>query len=279
MRDYGGRDAANGDLLLLVACTIIALVGYMLPRNWSASLSAAVQSTVLRPVVSLQARAARDRTSRFRLDDIQSARDSLALLVLADSGVRRENADLRRILGLREQQGFSWIPAQTLHRPSPTDARVLTLDVGSDRGIAQFQPVLTPDGLLGAIWSVAPRSSTVLTWMHPEWRASAVTGDGAVMGILAPSEVSTRGQPLLELRGVALRDSLADGAIVYTSGLGNVYPRMIPVGKVVGVSPDLLGYERVYRVAPFVNPGIANQVMVLTGSADTLLLPPGDSLP
>ena len=279
MRDYGGRDAASSDLVLLVACAAIALVAYALPRSWSAGISAAVQSTVLRPVVSLQARAAQDRTSRFRLDDIQSARDSLALLVLADSSVRRENADLRRLLGLRESRPVRWVPAQTLHRPTPTDARVVMLDAGLDRGVARFQPVLTPDGVLGYIWSVSPHSSSVLTWMHPDWRASAVTGDGTVMGILAPVEVGPSGQQLLELRGVAMRDSLRNGTIVYTSGLGGVYPRMIPVGTVVGLGTDPLGYERVFRVAPFVMPGLANQVMILLGGADSLLVPVGDSQP
>jgi rod shape-determining protein MreC len=279
MRDYGGRDAASSDLLLLAVCAALALLAYALPRSWSADLVAGVRRTALRPVVSLQARAGRDRTARFLLDEIQSGRDSLALIVLADSGIRLENADLRRILALRERQPSGWIPAQALHRPTPTDARVMMLDVGSDRGVALLQAVLTPDGLLGTIWSVGPRSSAVLTWMHPDWRASAVTGDGAVMGILAAEGVGPTGQPLLELRGVALRDSLVNGTIVYTSGLGSVYPRMIPVGEVIGVGDDPLGYERVFVVRPFVNPGLANQVMVLTGTADSLLLPPPDSLP
>jgi cell shape-determining protein MreC len=279
MRDYGGRDAASSDLVLLAACAAIALVAYALPRSWAAGISSSVQSTVLRPVVTLQARAAQDRTSRFRLDDIQSARDSLALLVMADSSVRRENADLRRLLGLRASPPVRWIPAQTLHRPTPTDARVIMLDAGSNRGVARYQPVLTPDGVLGYIWSVSSNASSVQTWMHPDWRASAVTGDGAIMGILAPSTVGSSGQQMLELRGVALRDSLIDGTIVYTSGLGGVYPRMIPVGTVVGVGADPMGYERVFRVAPFVVPGLANQVMVLQGSADSLLMPPGDTLP
>jgi rod shape-determining protein MreC len=279
MRDYGGRDAASSDLVLLAACVAIALMAYLLPRNWAAGLTSGLQGSVLRPVVSLQARAAQDRTSRFRLDDIQSARDSLALMVLADSGVHRENVELRRLLGLRDVVRNDWIPAQALHRPTPTDPRVILLDAGRDRGIERFQPVLTPDGVLGYIWSVGARASSVLTWMHPDWRASAVTADGAIMGILAPAEVGPSGQPLLELRGVALRDSLPNAAIVYTSGLGGVFPRMIPVGKVVGVVTDPLGYERVYRVAPFVVPGLANHVMILQGSADSLLIASGDSLP
>jgi hypothetical protein len=47
----------------------------------------------------------------------------------------------------------------------------------------------------------------------------------------------------------------------------------------VGVGADPLGYERVFLVAPYVVPGLANQVMVLQGSADSLLIPAEDSMP
>ena len=78
--------------------------------------------------------------------------------------------------------------------------------------------------------------------------------------------------PLLELRGVALRDSLPTGALVYTSGLGGVYPRAIPIGRVIGVESDPMGYERLYRVAPFTNPGRATHVMVLITPRDSIYL-------
>lgn len=278
MRDLGGRDTATGDLLLLVGCLVVALIAYALPSNWAAELVGTIRGTALRPVVALQSRAAQDRTSRFRLGDIQRQRDSLALLVLADSSVRRENNDLRRLLDLRQRGLPTWVAAVVLHQPTPTDARMLLIDAGTRDGVVQFQPVLTPDGLLGTIWSTSPSSSSVLTWMHPDWRASAVTADGATLGILAPTPVGRSQVPLLELRGVALRDTIAEGVIVYTSGLGGVYPPMIPVGRVVGVTADPLGYERLYRVAPFVNPGLAGQVMIFTGRADpTLFTAPADT--
>jgi rod shape-determining protein MreC len=282
MRDLGGRDAMGGGLLLLVACFLVALAAYALPRPMAADVVAAVRRTVLRPVVALQARAERDRTSRFQLEVIEAQRDSLALLVLADTGIRSENAQLRAMLAIRPRATPRWTPAEILHQPTPTDARMLLLGTGSDAGLAKFQPVITPDGgLLGYIWSVGPRSSAVLTWMHPDWRASAVTGEGSVMGILAPTLIGTSGQPLLELRGVALRDSLAIGTLVFTSGLGGVYPRMLPVGRVSGVTSDPLGYERRYVVAPFANPAIASHVLVRTEPADPAIgsVPATDSTP
>lgn len=273
MRDIGGRDTAAGDLLLLVGCLVVALIAYALPSPWAASLVGTIRGTALRPVVALQARAAQDRTSRFLLDGIRRERDSLALLVLADSSIRRENNELRRLLDLSSRGLPTWVAAAVLHQPTPTDSRMLLIDAGDASGVTQFQPVLTPDGLLGTIWSTSPGSASVLTWMHPDWRASAVTADGATLGILAPVPIGLSEVPLLELRGVALRDTIANDVIVYTSGLGAVYPAMIPVGRVIGVTEDPLGYERLYRVAPFVNPGLVGQVMVFTGRADSTLLP------
>ena len=281
MRDFGGRDAAGGGLLLLVACLLVALAAYALPRPIAGDVVAAIRRTFLRPVVALQERAERDRTSRFRLGEIQAERDSLALQLLADSALRSENAQLRAMLAIRPRPTPRWTPVEILHQTTPTDARALLVGSGSDEGLARFQPVITPTGLLGYIWSVGPRAAAVLTWMHPDWRASAVTGDGAVMGILAPVTVGSSGHALLELRGVALRDSLPLGTLVFTSGLGGVYPRMLPVGRVSGVTADPLGYERRYLVSPFANPATASHALVLTEPVDPRIatVPAVDSAP
>lgn len=281
MRDFGGRDAAGSGLLLLVACLLVALGAYALPRPVAADVVAAVRRTALRPVVALRARAERDRTSRFRLEEIEAERDSLALRVLDEAGIRSENEQLRGLLAIRPRETPRWTAAEVLHQPTPTDARTLLLSRGSSDGIAQFQPVITPVGLLGFVWSVGPRASAVLTWLHPDWRASAVTGDGSVMGILTATTVGSSGQALLELRGVALRDSLAIGTLVFTSGLGGIYPRMLPVGRVSGVTGDPLGYERRYLVTPLANPATSSHVLVLTGAPPVPLAEPaaGDSVP
>jgi rod shape-determining protein MreC len=63
---------------------------------------------------------------------------------------------------------------------------------------------------------------------------------------------------------VAYRDSVPAGTLVLTSGLGGVYPRGIPIGRVRGVRREELGWERVYEVLPLVNPGTVSHVLVLT---------------
>lgn len=283
MRDRGGRGAAQGDLLLLAACVGVGLAALAMPRPWSAALVAGIRATVLRPLVALQSRAEQDRTARFTLEGIQRQRDSLAQVVQATGALRAENLALRGLLDLRERTAQQFVTAEVLHRPLPTDPRMLLLGRGSVEGVAAFDPVVTADGLLGYVWSVGPRSASALTWQHPEFRASVVAGEGGILGIVSPTAPGEGGQALLQLRGVALRDSIPLGAVVRTAGLGGVYPRGIPVGTVRQVGTDPLGYERVYTVVPFANPGTAAQVAVLVAPRDPLFLPipagGGDSLP
>lgn len=273
MRDRGGHGAARRDAYLLAVCTGLALVALAMPLVWSASLVASVRRSVLRPLVAMQARAEQDRTARFSLVAIQFSRDSLAQIVLAGDAVRQENDNLRELVGLRARVTRPYVAAEVLHRPTPTDSRMLLLGDGQVKGIEPFDPVVTAEGLVGYVWNAGPHSAATLTWQHPEFRASAVTGDGRVLGMISPMTSGEYGQVVLQLRGVALRDSLALGTMVYTAGLGGVYPRGIPIGSVVTVELDALGYERVYRVMPLVNPGMISHVIVITTPRDSLFLP------
>lgn len=281
MRDLGGRDAMGGDLVLLVGCLVVALVSLALPGPWAGAVVSGIRGTALAPVVALRARADRDRVARFELAAIQAGRDSLALRVQRDSTLLTENAALRGLLALSPRVPGRWTAAEVLHQPTPTDARAVLLGVGARAGVAVNDPVLTAEGLLGVVWNAGPDAATAMTWQHPDFRVSATTSGGEVLGIVGPVIVGRSGEALLELRGVALRDTVPTGAMIVTSGLGGVYPRGIPIGRVIGVITDPLGYEQLYRIAPFANPGTASHVMVLLAPrADSLLPPAGpDTLP
>jgi rod shape-determining protein MreC len=223
-------------------------------------------------MVMLQARAAEDFTARFRLTTIQQQRDSFALQVQAQAALRQENDNLRALITMRQRLSQPYVAAEVLHRPSATDERMLLVSAGAAEGASPFTAVVTADGLLGVVWSVGQGASSVMTWAHPEFRASAVTGDGAVSGMVqASAEVQGR-QPLLQLRGVAMRDSLALGTVVYTSGLGGVFPRGVPIGTVAAVGLEEMGYERIYQLRPFVNPGRVSHVLLLTAPRDSVFL-------
>src|SRR5690606_18960890 len=144
--------------------------------------------------------------------------------------------------------GGAWVGAEVLHQPVPTDGRTLLLSAGTQAGVGIHSPVVSFDGLLGVVVQAGPSSSIALPWAHPEYRVSAVTLDGAVQGIVAPAGGTGASEAFLEFRGVAFRDTVPTGAVVVTSGLTGVYPKGIPIGRVVGVRREQLGWERVYRL-------------------------------
>ncbi len=263
MRVPAPRRAARMDLLVPALCLLLAVTALALPRTWAMGVAGFLRETVFRPLVVLQTRAVADRTARFRYAQLEQSRDSLAVLAGQAVALRRENDNLRALLGLAPARSAQYVPAEVLHRPAATDSRMLLLSRGSDDGVAQFDPVVTGDGLVGQIWGVSAHSSTALTWTDPDFAAAAVTADGRVRGLLTPSTGTGPGRGVLELHGVALRDSLAMGTVVYTAGDGGVYPRGIVVGRITAAHNDPEGIERVYQVVPFTNPGDLTEVLIL----------------
>lgn len=270
MRGAGGQETARSDVLLFVGCVALALLALALPRSWALSVAAGLRQTALRPIVALNARASRDRTARFNLARIERISDSLAVLVQEQTSLRRENDNLRGLADVRARQTQPTVSAEVLHRPTVTDSRMLLLDVGASDGVQMFDPVITADGLIGSIVTVGSHNSSSLTWANPDFSASAVTADGRVSGFIHPATTSGAAGPILELNGIAMRDSLTVGTIVMTAGAGGTYPRGIPIGRIVAIRPDPNGYDKVYRVVPFASPGDASHVIVLTSPRDSL---------
>jgi cell shape-determining protein MreC len=264
-----GTETARSDTLLLAGCVILALIALALPRSWALSIASSLRQTALRPIVALESRAERDRRARFALAGVEHLSDSLAIIVQRQEALRRENENLRGLVGVRAAQPNPTVSAEVLHRPALTDARMLLLDVGSADGVRMFDPVVTAEGLIGSIVTTSAHASSALTWANPDFSASATTADGRVSGFIHPSTSGSSRNPLLELQGIPQLDSLPVGTTVLTAGAGGTYPRGIPIGRIVGVGREANGYDRVYHVVPYATPGNTSHVIVLISPRDS----------
>lgn len=258
-----GRSVSRRDHILLLASLAVSVAAMAAPSDVSLAAAAWIRESVLLPVVWLQSRAAEGRTGRARLAQLQAARDSAAMALQDLPALQSENAQLRALLSLRARAPASWVAAEVLRQTVPVDGRTLLLSAGRAEGIEADAPVVAAEGLLGVVVQAGPRSSIALTWAHPEYRVSAVTADGATQGIVAPFPGNDPTEAFLEFRGVAFRDTIPTGMLVVTSGLTGVYPRGIPIGRVVGIRREQLGWERVYRLTPLANPAGVSHVLVV----------------
>jgi rod shape-determining protein MreC len=260
---------ARRDLLFLLFLLLAAVVLMTLPHQRQLTLSTAVRSTILAPVLSLQTWLSDAGTARASIQELVAERNSLTAQLLALQGVEEENLRLRALLDLAERGRGRFQPANLTPagRAGEVVKRSFVLDSGSSAGVSRDAPVVAAGGLVGIVRSVSPSQASGDFWTHPDFRVSAMTADGSVFGIIRP----LAGTPLaMLLEGAPFQAELPAGTALVTSGLGGIFPRGIPIGKVARQTAEEAGWAKSYLVEPAVHPDAVREVMVLIERADTV---------
>jgi rod shape-determining protein MreC len=273
------RYGTRADTVVFLVCLVLSLVALALPEALRTPLAAGLRRTVLLPAVAVESQAASSREHRQNILALRAQRDSLALAATQVPELQAENAQLRALLQLRGRLATGFVTAEVLHQAGLTDGLTLLLSAGRDEGIVPLSPVVSPNGLLGMVIAVDVHTSVVMAWTHPDFRVSAMVRGGKIFGVVASRRGETAGE-VMELRGVAYRDSLPPGTPVVTSGLGGVFPRGIPLGTVQGMLSESAGWERTYLLRPAAHPAQASHVLVLSSSvAGEEMEPAFDTMP
>jgi rod shape-determining protein MreC len=262
------RLSSRFDFLLFVGCVIVSLVALVLPLPMREPLAELLRRSVVAPLVNLQSNAERWHTA-WQLSEERTAKlDSAVMRGFNDVALQSENDELRKLLGLGARLRTGFVPAEAVHNAVREDVvTTLTLTAGTRAGIKVYSPVISPQGVVGLVQTADPSISIAILFSHPDFRASAMSGDGTAFGIVYPhlqQGLGTGGDYLLEVRGVPFRTTLTPGTMIYTSGLGGTFPRGIPIGSVLRELKTAEGWTRTYLIQPSVNPGKVNSVMVLT---------------
>jgi len=262
------RLSSRIDFLLFIGCVIIALVTLVLPLQMREPLAEVLRRSVVAPLVNLQSNAERWHTA-WQLSEERTARlDSAVMRGFNATALQSENDQLRKLLGLGARLRTGFVPVEAVHNAVREDVvTTLTLTAGTRAGIKVYSPVVSPEGVVGLVQTADPSISIAILFSHPDFRASAMSGDGSSFGIVYPhlqQGLGSSGEYLLELRGVPFRTTLSAGTMIYTSGLGGTFPRGIPIGVVLRELKTAEGWTRTYLLQPSVNPAKVNAVMVLT---------------
>lgn len=158
-----------------------------------------------------------------------------ALLIQAQEQAR-ENARLRELIGWQSQTQWKVRVARVIARDPANWWRAIHIDLGSKDGLRENVPVITPEGLVGRVNMVGLASAQVLLLGDPNCRVSAlVENDKRDVGVIGP------GNPIhtdiVELNYLPRNSGVKPGQTVVTSGLGGVFPKGIPIGKIVDAAP------------------------------------------
>lgn len=251
------RDAAVAGGFLLVAVFLL-----LLPASYQAPLRSAIRGTALRPFLAMQAELTERRVRREDVSQLRAERDSLAAVVAAQASLAEENRRLRALLGLRGRAQPEFRPAELIRAGVPGAESTFFIDIGAKDGVVVGSPVLAPGGLLGVITEVDEHTAQGIDWTHPNFRASAMTSDGDVTGIVEPRRGRFQEEDLLTLTSAPFHTDVRPGTRVVTTGRGGIYPRGIPLGTVVGIDEADTGWRKSYLLRPAVRPEGVTHVIV-----------------
>jgi rod shape-determining protein MreC len=215
-----------------------------------------------------------------QVDTLTGRLDSLTVVLSTQSSVMDENRTLRAMLGIAERGGPRFVPASVVRPSTAGSESLFILDVGTADGVAVGAAVVGPYGLVGQVREVRSRSSVGMDWSHPDFRVSAMLVDGTTYGILETRRGRFREDDRLILNGTAYDINVRPGTEIVTSGLGGVFPRGIPVGKIDRLLDTQGSWRKSLWVEPMVEPASVTHVLVLTGGGadDVSAVWPADSL-
>jgi rod shape-determining protein MreC len=228
--------AAVGVQLLLLAFQIRRENNIRLIRVWAAEaftpLDSAGTSSIgwigglWRGYVDLHGARGENRRLKGRVDQLQIEVDQLR-------GQAAEAARLATLLGFRETHtSLPLLAARVISANPAPSTRILYIDRGMRNGVRRDMGVITADGVVGKILEVYPDSAQVLLVTDRESGVGALLAPTRTEGVAKGT-----GGPLLALDYVQNLEKVQPGELVLTSGLDQVFPKDLPVGKVLTMQP------------------------------------------
>jgi rod shape-determining protein MreC len=236
---------------------LLALVAFNLPSQAVSRLKLALGSVFIplfgltRTVQQAAPLAADLVTPRGELirQNQELRRENAELRILSAQGREavRENHRLGALVGWQTRAQWKLKPTRVISRDPANWWRTVQIDLGSRDGLLPNLPVVTPEGLVGRVTAVGLTRSQVVLLGDPNCKVAAlVENDRRDSGILGSA--STLDNDLVELNFLARSADLKAGQNVVTSGLGEIFPKGITIGKIVDVQPVDFGLYSQARV-------------------------------
>jgi len=177
---------------------------------------------------------------------------------------KTENERLRSMLNLEDTyKEFELVAANVTGKDSSTWFLSLTIDKGTNDGIAMSDTVITPDGLVGHITDIGTNWARITTILDSQ-STVAVSVDRTEDLATIDGDIDLSADGLCKMTYISKDSTITVGDIAKTSGLGGVYPKGISVGKIVKIHPENKGVSQYAEIEPSVKFNRIYEVYVIT---------------
>jgi rod shape-determining protein MreC len=191
----------------------------------------------------------REENQRLRLE---------ALLV---SETVEENRRLRRLLEFKSRLPLQTLSGEIIAREWGGWVRSLTVNRGRADAVQRLTAVISPDGLVGRVVDVRPGAAVVQVLTDPASTVGAHAVRSRTPGVVEGDPRGTLRFKYMARDGTGLQV----GDLVVTSGLGGVFPRGIPVGRVKAIEDRGAALFSFAALEPAVDFARLDEVLLVTG--------------
>jgi rod shape-determining protein MreC len=193
--------------------------------------------------------------------------------------LERQNELLTQLLEVKGSLGFSTVAGSVVGRESAQFRRVVTVDVGTDRGVKDGDVVVGAGGaLVGRVTGVTGDSATVLlindtsSTVIGQLGASQATGSviGQLGGVLIMENIDSNER-------IQIGDTVTTAGIDLGGGVRSPFPKGLLIGTVVDVARDANAVTQTAFIQPTAGLDRLEYVLVITDYKGGL--PPVDQQP
>jgi len=212
---------------------------------------------------------ARGENERLR-DELAEARRQ----AVAGQAALNENGQLRELVKLDRSpviaySTFEPVTGRVIARSPIVWHSAVTIDLGRDDGVRVDDPVVSGDGLVGAIASVQGGSAQVTLLTDHTSGVSARVLPGGAQGVVRP-EVGDPEDLVLDF--IKAARNIGAGQVVETagwraSGIASLFPAHLPIGEVTEAPVEEQEASQQVHLRPYADLANLDIVQVLTGGA------------
>lgn len=196
---------------------------------------------------------------------LKSNVEKLESLEAENTELKQELQQMKDELNIKHVlSDYDYLNATVVNRNANTWYNNLTIDKGSNNGIEEGMVVINSTGVIGKTTNVSTFSSDVklitTTDTNNKISVKITSGDNHLTGLINGYDYKTG---YLEVEGISNTENVSVGDLVYTSGLGGVFPSGILIGKVKSITTDVYDLSKIINVSPSANFEDINYVTVL----------------
>ena len=185
-----------------------------------------------------------------KISNLEQENLNLKIQLQELGSLRGENIRLRKITRESITTSKKQTIVKVINNSASPNKKVVLIDKGKSHGIYIGQNVIGTKGLVGQIIEVNSLSSKVVLITEPSHDVPGQINRTGEKIIISGSQEKRK----LIVNYANTNSDIQEGDVVSTSGIGNRFKPMIPIGKIIRVSNELNVEFKKIEIIPFENP-------------------------